>query len=491
LIYFGDIHNHNSLGYGKGTLERSIEIARGHLDFFAFTGHSSWHDMPKMEGGREQHWIDGFARLEEAWSKLVRLTAEANRRDDFVALLGFEWHSSAFGDQCVLFPNDDGDRVSPDHIEDLRAYCRSRSALMIPHHLSYPTGHRGVNWGVFTEKCTPVVEVFSEHGSAEDDRGAYAYFNHSLGPRVTENTVQAGLAAGRRFGFTASSDSHRGFPGAWDEGVTAVHAEELSRQAILGALRSRRTYALTGDRIAVDFAIDGMPMGSSLEHVDEVNASFSVDAADALDVVEIVQDGHVVERAWPSEEPPKDNRLKIRVEWGWGPWADIALDRIADWDFDIRLVGGIIGEVFPCFRSGPFDEDRRHKVTLINQGLVSVKSYSGRRDAYRGNPNHSAVLSIEADPSTLIELNVQRPGSTSASFSLEDLSHGGRAIFTGPYPAECMLVHRPVDTSSCRITGSTVLRTRGRRSNAYLRVRQHNGQMAWTSPIFMNYPDES
>ena len=27
-IYFGDIHNHNALGYGKGSLQRSIEIAR-------------------------------------------------------------------------------------------------------------------------------------------------------------------------------------------------------------------------------------------------------------------------------------------------------------------------------------------------------------------------------------------------------------------------------------------------------------------------------
>jgi len=43
---FGDIHNHNAHGYGVGSIERSLEIARTHLDFFAFTGHSSWHDMP-------------------------------------------------------------------------------------------------------------------------------------------------------------------------------------------------------------------------------------------------------------------------------------------------------------------------------------------------------------------------------------------------------------------------------------------------------------
>lgn len=32
-ILFGDIHNHNTIGYGIGSLERSVDIARTHLDF--------------------------------------------------------------------------------------------------------------------------------------------------------------------------------------------------------------------------------------------------------------------------------------------------------------------------------------------------------------------------------------------------------------------------------------------------------------------------
>ena len=56
-LFWGDLHNHNAVGYAKGSLERSIDIAREHLDFFAFTGHASWHDMLPMPGEREQHWI--------------------------------------------------------------------------------------------------------------------------------------------------------------------------------------------------------------------------------------------------------------------------------------------------------------------------------------------------------------------------------------------------------------------------------------------------
>ncbi|MFV1980255.1 MAG: DUF3604 domain-containing protein [Rhodothermia bacterium] len=475
------------MGYAHGSLERSIEIARSHLDFFAFTGHSSWHDMPRMEGGRQQNWTDGFAKLETAWPDVQRLTAEANHENEFVALLGFEWHSSAFGDQCVLFQDDYRERATPDHVDDLRSFCLERNALMIPHHLGYPTGHRGVNWDVFTEECTPLVEIFSEHGCAEDDRGPYDYFNHAMGPRVTANTAQAGLKSGRRFGFTASSDSHSGFPGAWDEGLTAVHAADLSRASILEALRHRRTYALTGDRIGVEFEIEEALMGSDLESAGRVEAGFAVEARDPIDVVEIVQDGRVVHRAWPDYDLSKEGPFQVRIEWGWGPWAAMALDRIVDWQFDIRLLGGTIKEVFPCLRSGPFDEDRRHSVALRDSGLVSVQSYSGRQGAYRGNPNHSVVLSLEAEVSARLELHVRHPGQSSVSISLEDLFDGGRTLFTGPYPAECMLIHRPVVSSSSRIEGRAILETGGRQSYAYLRVRQKNGQMAWTSPVFMNY----
>ena len=47
-LFWGDLHNHNAVGYAQGSLQRSIDLAREHLDFFAFTGHASWHDMPVM-----------------------------------------------------------------------------------------------------------------------------------------------------------------------------------------------------------------------------------------------------------------------------------------------------------------------------------------------------------------------------------------------------------------------------------------------------------
>ena len=141
-LYWGDIHNHNAVGYAKGTLERSIAIARSHLDFFAFTGHASWHDMPEMPGDRHLKWVCGFEVHSRHWPRTRELIKAAND-DSFAAFLGYEWHSSEFGDYCLIFPEDQPDLYLPDHVNKLLDFAEERGALAIPHHVAYKTGRRG------------------------------------------------------------------------------------------------------------------------------------------------------------------------------------------------------------------------------------------------------------------------------------------------------------------------------------------------------------
>jgi len=494
-ILFGDIHNHNAYGYGIGSLERSIDIAQTHLDFFAFTGHSSWHDMEPMEGGREQHWLKGFEKLKKGWPNVQNLIADANKDQEFTSFLGFEWHSSKFGDQCVVFPEDHQPLVYPNHIEKLREFCEKKNALMIPHHLAYPQGHRGVNWQEFDERCAPVVEIFSEHGNSEDDRGPYTYFNHSMGPRETSQTVKAALAKGFKFGFVASSDSHNGFPGAYGEGLLAVHSEGLERNLIIDAINQRRTYALTGDRILVQFGIDGEIMGSSIQAGRQAEVSYDVQCPDEIDVVEIIQDGIIVFRDFPNTKLNMENAtaepFHVRLEWGWGPWGDLALDRIADWKFDLEIIGGKILNFIPCLQSGPFDEDRRHKFNLKSETTLSVISYSARQGAYRQNPNQSVILEISGDGSTSIELKMSKPIRNNCTVTVADLYHGSVSRFTGGFPKESYQWHRLVPVPSSRIRRKKLIQISNRKSNVYLRVKQQNGHIAWASPVFINYPSNS
>jgi hypothetical protein len=412
--------------------------------------------------------------------------AAGNRDGEFCAFLGFEWHSSQWGDQCVVFPGDRRPLFYCADPEALRRFCIEERALMIPHHLAYPKGRRGVNWDVFRENCTPVVEIYSEHGNSEDDRGPYPFFTHSMGGRETANTARAALESGLRFGFVGSSDDHAGFPGAYGEGLMAALVSDFSRAGIFEAIRARRTYALTGDRIEVDFTVEGAPMGASLEAGARVEAKFAVRGRDELDVVEVIQDGRVAHRAFPSEQSDFRKPVQVRLEWGWGPWGALALDRVCDWEMDLSVEGGRLARYFPCLQSMPFDEKRRHRFERKGEGLA-IRSYTARQNAYRENPNQSVVLEVEGDANTVLKLAMVSPVKEESRNTLGELARGSVNRFTGPFPKEAWQWHRLVPLGASSLEGRCSLAVPASRSHVYLRARQKNGHLAWASPVFINY----
>ncbi|MGE0201936.1 MAG: hypothetical protein AB7P76_13350 [Candidatus Melainabacteria bacterium] len=487
MIYFGDIHNHNAHGYGRGTIERSIEIAREHLDFFAFTGHSSWHDLTAIDGGRERHFIEGFRRLTETWPRVQEKIAAANAEGSFVSFLGFEWHSNMFGDQCVIFPRDFRPIKYTNHVNHLRAFCLEEGALMIPHHLAYPKGRRGVNWDVFNPACTPVVEIFSFHGLSEHDRGPHPMVRGSPGGRQTANTVRAALANGIKFGFVASTDNHAGFPGAWGEGLMGVHADSLSRVDILEAVRARRTFALTGDRIRVEATLNSRPMGADVDAAPEYQFAADIDALDEVEVAELIVDGEVRDRFWPRK--PDASALGapvlLRYEWGWGPWGELALDRVCDWDQTLSVLGGRVLRVDKCLGGGPFDEKRRHHITQQGDDRVCIESYTSRSGAFHDVATHSVVVQVQGDAQTQVSVALRRPTMMESSITLGSLMKGSANFHSGPYGAESFQVHRAVAASEHKMQVTACLKGNDIRSYAYLRVRQMNGQVAWTSPFFI------
>lgn len=454
-LVFGDIHNHNAHGYGIGTIERSVDIAQRHLDFFAFTGHSSWHDLGDY-GGHARHFTEGFKRLKETWPRVQEVIADSNRDGEFCSFLGFEWHSNRYGDQCVVFPEDFRPLFYTSQLTELRAFCATQGALMIPHHLAYPKGRRGVDWDSFTSQCSPVVEVYSWHGNGEEDRGPYPYVKGSPGGRETRQTMRAGLERGLKFGFVASSDDHSGFPGAYGEGLMAALVTELTRPAILEAIRARRTYALTGDRMEIDFEVDGHAMGSDATCGKEVELAYDVQGRDELDFVNVVVNGEVVVRDWPApgatDAWDDDTPIQVRFEWGWGPWGALGADRVTDWEFRLSLSTGRILEIFPCFASGPFDENRRHRVSRLDARSVLIASFTSRKDAYADNPNHSVVLKLSAPRSASVLVERLAPGRATHEVSLGGLREGSHPMHVGPVPAESYQLHRIVGMNTSRLT---------------------------------------
>ena len=80
--------------------------------------------------------------------------------------------------------------------------------------------------------------------------------------------------------------------------------------------------------------------------------------------------------------------LQLRLEWGWGPWGDLALERTCDWRMSLDVAGGRLLRHFPCLQSGPFDE-------ALNTAVMSGDEQEARRVARKsteGVPLDDRVL---------------------------------------------------------------------------------------------------
>ncbi|MEZ5361494.1 MAG: DUF3604 domain-containing protein [Bryobacterales bacterium] len=293
--YFGDLHNHNDVGYAQGSLTRSFEVARNHLDFYAFTPHSYWPDVGHYDGKIENKWKHGFAVAKARWPDVVELARQYDEPGEFVTILGYERHGAAEGDYHILFPDLAGDYELIEDLRELQAFAKRRGCIMVPHHLQ--TGSATAHFvDQHRRLVSPVLEIYSEWGNAEHDRAPRPYKRHTEGGRWTKHTLHSYLEQGHRLGVVASTDDHLGYPGGYREGLAVIKATELSRDSIFDALRARRCYAVSGDRIALDFELNGAMMGSELPYARERRMRVAVRGWDQVDRVEILKNNRVIHR---------------------------------------------------------------------------------------------------------------------------------------------------------------------------------------------------
>jgi len=487
-LLWADLHTHQDVGYGRGSLERAIAIAQSHLDVWCATPQAAWPDLPDADSDIRERHLAGFEVTRVNWPRVKRLTAEADRPGEFVALLGYEWHSSRWGDWCLTYPTDEGDLVLPDTLEGLQEHARAAGALLIPHHVAYAAGRRGADFSMLAPDLTPVVEMYSEHGSSEHDRGPFAMHGHSMGGRSTANTLSALWAAGARVGVIAGTDDHLGCPGAYGEGLAGIWAAERTRAAVLEALHDRRTYAVTGDRVRLTFTVNGQPMGSEVGLTDRRRIEVGVDAPDELDRVEVLRDGRVIHRWFPDDAPPTaadlDAPVHCRIEFGWGPAGSVESTRVTEWLVTARIEGGQILDVLPCFQSGPFDEDRRNRVLERSDAHCRWESITSRRQAFRGIPTNAVILRIAGGVDTRLTLDLERPATDTVRASLGDLLVRNAVQFTGPFPSESLMAHRLVPQRMSR-TAVAFDDDRPEPARYRVRVTESNGHMAWSSPIWV------
>lgn len=493
--YYGDIHNHCGISYGHGSIEDAYENAKLQLDFASVTGHSSWHDIPKDDKHLAtvvDYHKKGFSRLIKSWDHYNNVTAANNIPGRFVTFSSYEWHSLKYGDYVYYSKEAQRYMERPVSLEEwqaiiLRNRGDAQDCFLIPHHISYKTGYRGINWSSFNGEISPVVEIISMHGCSESDDAPRSVL-HTMGPRNMINTMQMGLERGNHFGVIGSSDHHSAHPGSYGQGLMGVWASSLTRDSIWQAIQERRTWALTGDKIELGFSINGEPLGSIIPYCNYREIEIFVKGSYSLDRVEIVKNNQIlhrsnfIKRAIIHPGSPMCGKLFIEVGWG-------EKDVIQNWDVSVEISGGLINSIEPRFRGvdilEPRDEHpQKYRLTeweSINETSVHFKTVTRGNPTTVTNANQGISLEIEGTLETTIHLNVN---GVEIQACLVDLIKGSRSHYLAGFLSGALHLHRFIPEEE--YTEKIKYEDHSKESGSdfyYVRVAQKNDQWAWSSPI--------
>ncbi len=494
-VFWGDIHNHCNVTYGHGDLADALAAAEQQLDFASVTPHALWPDIPGANDPRLA-WVidyhtDAFRRLREGgYEKYRKAVEEANRPGKFLTFVSYECHSMEHGDHVALFHDFDVPLVECTSVPDLMARLAPYKCFVTPHHMGYQTGFRGFNWDKFKEgDVTPFVEMFSRHGLAESDSGDYNYL-HDMGPRVWEGSIQCGLEKGHKFGLMCSTDQHAGYPGSYGDGRIGVFADSLERGALWDAMRDRHVCGITGDKIKVDFRINHGRSGDVIK-ADKREIYVNVEGMSQLDYVDIIKNGECIARLNAPQRnviPDTDTvRAKVKVNFGWN-----REEEYVHWLGNLALTDGRINDMQTCFRGAAFTSPqpgesefhtRVNRVTERGDRHVGLDMYSSKNPNVLTPAMQGVILDVEMPRSAKIvaEFNGHKYEHT-----LDELLQGARAHFLRGWLSEAIQFERAT-TEGGFLAGHIMTDEKPERDTDYYyaRVRQRDGQWAWTSPIWV------
>ncbi len=246
----------------------------------------------------------GYSLNEVYWRKNIRLADFYNDPPYFVALPAMEWTLTAKGDlesvygaghyNVIFASSDDARRFirNSKEVYNVNTPESSNSQLLwdllhekqincitIPHHPADEA--HPVDWNVHDDYYVPVVELFQCRGNGEYP-GCPREINlerHSTTKSRRAFVDYALREKKYKMGFVASGD-HNGM----GVGVAALWVKDFNRENILEAMRSRRCFATTGDKMIVDLRVsDGPP-----------NLNIKVKGQRELEKIEVLRNSRVI-----------------------------------------------------------------------------------------------------------------------------------------------------------------------------------------------------
>jgi hypothetical protein len=305
-IYWGDLHQHDTMGKDANRVPEWVFQRNKNVDGFDFAS-GSIHDY-------FEYW--GLPPDRDELSYLKELTEKYNDAGKFVTFHGYEWTNLPQGHRNIYFAEGETpaffsyDKVkTPDA---LRASLAGKHYLVIPHHTAwrFMNSNSAYNWGLPDWEQARLVEIYSKHGSSDFFEGPYPihhdvtpFFIYLMGATSDRahkgdgSYVREALAKGYRLGIMAGGDNHwargsksfgTGVTQDYPNGLQAAIAPELTRSGLYEAMWQRHTYGTTGARIILDFKVNGSLMGSEIQSAGKPPAIYySVKATAPLKSMEV------------------------------------------------------------------------------------------------------------------------------------------------------------------------------------------------------------
>jgi len=509
-IFWGDLHCNVHLSHLED-LNEIFEDAKENLDFLPI----AYYPMDFYRT-KEGIWLESWHnRLEflSGWEVIKEAVRDFHLPRTFVTFVGYEWHGNRtyYGDHNVFYFDEDNPLDDTDDLPVLFENLKRRRGIAIPHHTAYQVHQRGKDWDYHDDEVSPFVEIFSSHGSSE---GCWTPFtlniNGSMGPRVSGGSVQDGLARGYRLGIIASSDNHEGKAGAWGQGLTAVISEDLTREHIWRAFMSRRVYGVTGDRIRLSFYINEHFMGDTFESSGPLRIHGRIIGCAPLDRIELIRNNRVIytychNGSWDITKDKPKYRAKLRLIFGFGPteWLyHYESDTYKNWYGTLSILGGKILGVEGCFSL------RNQKLVVKGENSVEWNLTTEKRIKEAMDKNiQQIIVELEGDldskfilrcDNKMLEFTLREAfQKTHIIAMVEEIQDEIKEKFgvsveniENPdiywHNAYKVKIERAVPEVGYDVPFEFVDEKPPRGRNFYyLRVSQLNGQMAWSSPIWV------
>ncbi|UCC88090.1 MAG: hypothetical protein JSV81_01985, partial [Anaerolineales bacterium] len=511
--------HHNTYQFAEQTpsLDEICGEAAQHLDFYAAAYYTSCADAFRPGGhsvelqGKQalilEKWKDP-ARLKREWAEVEEACRLYHRPGSFVTFPGYEWQGDgSWGDHNVYYREEGLPVFRVQTIEDLYDRLRVHNAIAVPHHTGYYVGRRAPTWSLCDERISPFMELFSVHGSSESDEEWIGLRQNShLGPGTAGGTYQNALDAGLHLGAMCSTDNWGIMPGHYGQGLMACLASELTREGLWEAFLARRVYGVTGDRIQLEFTVNGALMGEITGASRQQEIRVGVRGSDALDRVEVLRNGRVIashchQGTWQPARPGSRTRFKLRLEIGWGPRPNELDVPDRPWQAELSLSEGRFLNYEPCWVSPG------QGIPRLDGDQASFTMLSSTQTAIKPSQNAN-VFEFEAPPEAelLIRLNGLEARATVHSLALGSrvmwfreecvrmlAEHCGLEPET--HPREDPYYNMAYKAKLHRIIPEAGFQTEfvieddepvTKETHYRVRVEQRNGQRAWSSPVWIS-----